>query len=79
MSVCVTCSITSSDSSFIQCDPFFLPSVFPLRDCIMLCCLNSGTSFIAGFAIFSVLGFMAYEQNVPIEDVAESGEKIEDI
>lgn len=45
------------------------------RDCIMLCCLNSGTSFVAGFAIFSVLGFMAYEQNVPIEAVAESGER----
>ncbi|KAL6033994.1 hypothetical protein STEG23_008751, partial [Scotinomys teguina] len=43
------------------------------RDCIMLCCLNSGTSFVAGFAIFSVLGFMAYEQGVPIAEVAESG------
>lgn len=50
-------------------------SVLVLRDCIMLCCLNSGTSFVAGFAIFSVLGFMAYEQNVPIEAVAESGER----
>lgn len=49
----------------------------PIRDCIMLCCLNSGTSFLAGFAIFSVLGFMAYEQNVPIEAVAESGEQTE--
>lgn len=49
----------------------------PIRDCIMLCCLNSGTSFVAGFAIFSVLGFMAYEQNVPIEAVAESGEQTE--
>ena len=46
----------------------------PARDCIMLCCLNSGTSFVAGFAIFSVLGFMAYEQGVPIAEVAESGE-----
>ncbi|XP_028665199.1 sodium- and chloride-dependent GABA transporter 2-like [Erpetoichthys calabaricus] len=43
------------------------------RDCLALCFLNSGTSFLAGFAIFSILGFMAYEQNVPISDVAESG------
>ncbi|NXM02986.1 S6A12 protein, partial [Tyrannus savana] len=43
------------------------------RDCIMLCFLNSATSFIAGFAIFSVLGFMAQEQGVPIAEVAESG------
>ncbi|CAM9972442.1 unnamed protein product [Lampetra fluviatilis] len=43
------------------------------RDCVMLCCLNSGTSFIAGFAIFSVLGFMALEQGVNIAEVAESG------
>lgn len=48
-------------------------SLLPYRDCIMLCCLNSGTSFVAGFAIFSVLGFMAYEQGVPIAEVAESG------
>ncbi|KPP69044.1 sodium- and chloride-dependent GABA transporter 2-like [Scleropages formosus] len=43
------------------------------RDCLALCFLNSGTSFVAGFAIFSVLGFMSYEQNVPISEVAESG------
>ncbi|KAI4825698.1 hypothetical protein KUCAC02_021370 [Chaenocephalus aceratus] len=43
------------------------------RDCLSLCFLNSGTSFIAGFAIFSILGFMSYEQNVPISEVAESG------
>lgn len=43
------------------------------RDCVALCFLNSGTSFIAGFAIFSILGFMSYEQNVPISEVAESG------
>lgn len=39
----------------------------------MLCFLNSATSFVAGFAIFSVLGFMAREQGVPISEVAESG------
>ncbi|XP_039403196.1 sodium- and chloride-dependent betaine transporter-like isoform X4 [Mauremys reevesii] len=43
------------------------------RDCFVLCFLNSATSFVAGFAIFSVLGFMAQEQGVPISEVAESG------
>ncbi|XP_064175661.1 sodium- and chloride-dependent GABA transporter 2 [Anguilla rostrata] len=43
------------------------------KDCLALCFLNSGTSFVAGFAIFSILGFMSYEQNVPISEVAESG------
>lgn len=46
----------------------------PPRDCVALCFLNSGTSFVAGFAIFSILGFMAEEQGVPIAEVAESGE-----
>ncbi|XP_066559177.1 sodium- and chloride-dependent GABA transporter 2 isoform X2 [Amia ocellicauda] len=43
------------------------------KDSLYLCLLNSGTSFVAGFAIFSVLGFMAQEQGVPISLVAESG------
>ncbi|XP_030632085.1 sodium- and chloride-dependent GABA transporter 2-like [Chanos chanos] len=43
------------------------------KDCVYLCLLNSGTSFVAGFAIFSVLGFMAYEQKMDISMVAESG------
>lgn len=38
--------------------------------------LNSGTSFVSGFAIFSVLGFMAQEQGVDIADVAESGTRV---
>ncbi|XP_070350470.1 sodium- and chloride-dependent GABA transporter 2 isoform X4 [Equus asinus] len=42
------------------------------RDCIALCFLNSGTSFVAGFAIFSILGFMSQEQGLPISEVAES-------
>ncbi|KAI4871868.1 hypothetical protein NFI96_003790 [Prochilodus magdalenae] len=43
------------------------------RDCLLLGGLNSGTSFVSGFAIFSILGFMAQEQGVDIADVAESG------
>ncbi|XP_061600345.1 sodium- and chloride-dependent GABA transporter 2-like [Cololabis saira] len=43
------------------------------RDCFYLCLLNSGTSVVAGFAIFSVLGFMTYEQGVDISEVAQSG------
>lgn len=44
------------------------------RDSFLLCLLNSSTSFLAGFAIFSVLGFMAEEQGVDISTVAQSGE-----
>ncbi|KAM3585316.1 uncharacterized protein V6R79_013984 [Siganus canaliculatus] len=43
------------------------------KDSFYLCLLNSGTSFFAGFAIFSVLGFMAEEQGVDISAVAQSG------
>jgi len=44
-----------------------------LRDTMIVCFGNCLTSFIAGFAIFSVLGFMATELGVDIEDVATSG------
>ncbi|KAM9814177.1 sodium- and chloride-dependent GABA transporter 2-like [Neosynchiropus ocellatus] len=43
------------------------------RDSFFLCLLNSGTSFIAGFAIFSVLGYMSQKQGLDIASVAESG------
>ncbi|KAL1256244.1 hypothetical protein QQF64_011789 [Cirrhinus molitorella] len=43
------------------------------RDSLWLCLLNSATSIVAGFAVFSVLGFMANAQGVPFEEVAESG------
>ncbi|XP_041659474.1 sodium- and chloride-dependent GABA transporter 2-like isoform X2 [Cheilinus undulatus] len=43
------------------------------KDAFALCLLNSATSFVAGFAIFSVLGFMSYELGVDISTVAESG------
>ncbi|XP_044198685.1 sodium- and chloride-dependent betaine transporter-like [Thunnus albacares] len=43
------------------------------RDCLALCCLNSATSIFAGFVVFSVLGFMAYDQGVSIHEVIASG------
>ncbi|XP_022044920.1 sodium- and chloride-dependent GABA transporter 2-like isoform X1 [Acanthochromis polyacanthus] len=43
------------------------------KDSFYLCLLNSGTSFISGFAIFSVLGYMSEKMGVDITTVAESG------
>ncbi|XP_053481628.1 sodium- and chloride-dependent creatine transporter 1 isoform X1 [Ictalurus furcatus] len=43
------------------------------RDTFVLALINSGTSFFAGFVVFSILGFMAAEQGVEISKVAESG------
>lgn len=48
---------------------------YSYRDSFYLCLLNSGTSFLGGFAIFSVLGHMAQEQGVDISLVAESGKR----
>lgn len=54
------------------CLPCWICS-FLNRDTFVLCLLNGGTSFVAGFAIFSVLGFMSYEQGLPISEVAATG------
>ncbi|XP_039616597.1 sodium- and chloride-dependent GABA transporter 2-like [Polypterus senegalus] len=43
------------------------------RDCLALSLLNSGTSIVAGFAVFSILGFMAHEQERSISDIAVAG------
>lgn len=44
-----------------------------VKDCLIIAATNTTTSLYAGFAIFSVLGYMAKEQGIPIAQVAESG------
>ena len=36
--------------------------------------INWGTSLYAGFVIFCVLGYMAKQAGVDVEDIADSGE-----
>ncbi|XP_044159859.1 sodium-dependent proline transporter-like isoform X2 [Bufo gargarizans] len=44
-----------------------------IRDTLVIAIGNCSTSFFAGFAIFSVLGHMAWKKKVPVGEVAESG------
>lgn len=43
------------------------------RDALLTSFINSATSFVAGFVIFSVLGYMAHASNQSIQDVATEG------
>ncbi|XP_062553443.1 sodium-dependent dopamine transporter isoform X1 [Armigeres subalbatus] len=43
------------------------------KDAILTSFINSATSFVAGFVIFSVLGYMAHASGQDIEDVATEG------
>ncbi|XP_069367796.1 sodium- and chloride-dependent GABA transporter 2-like [Paralichthys olivaceus] len=43
------------------------------KSAFALCILNSTTSLVAGFVIFSVLGFMSHELDVDISTVVKSG------
>lgn len=43
------------------------------RDALITSAVNSATSFLSGFVIFSVLGYMAQKGNVEVKDVATEG------
>ncbi|XP_071846711.1 sodium- and chloride-dependent glycine transporter 1-like isoform X2 [Apostichopus japonicus] len=44
-----------------------------IRDCMILVSLGALTSVMAGFVVFSVLGFMAHDTGLAIEDVVRAG------
>ena len=47
--------------------------LFIFRDARIVPVLNCATSIFAGFVIFSVVGFMAYETGSDISDVIDAG------
>lgn len=44
------------------------------RDALLVSAINSFTSILAGFVIFSAIGSMAYTYNLPIDNIATGGE-----
>ena len=42
------------------------------RDALLVSCINCGTSMFAGFAIFAILGSLAHQLGVDVDDVAKS-------
>ena len=54
---------------------FIIETRFCYRRTLIVAGVNSGTSILSGFVVFSVLGFMAQEQKVDISEVAKSGKK----
>uniref|UniRef100_A0A158R4M9 Transporter n=1 Tax=Syphacia muris TaxID=451379 RepID=A0A158R4M9_9BILA len=43
------------------------------RDAFLMCFINGSTSILAGFAVFSVLGYMSYKTLKPIDQIVKGG------
>ncbi|PSN52584.1 Sodium- and chloride-dependent glycine transporter 2 [Blattella germanica] len=43
------------------------------RDAFFVCITNTATAILAGFVVFSILGFLAKELGVDVQDVVQSG------
>ena len=43
------------------------------KDAIVVCCINTFTSFFSAVVIFSILGYMAHSKGVDVKDVVKSG------
>lgn len=52
---------------------FDLNILYYCRDAVIIALSNCITSFLSGFVIFSMLGFMAYQQRAPISSVVAQG------
>ncbi len=46
------------------------------RNAFITCLVNSFYSFLAGFAVFGIVGFMAHSQGVPFEDAIKGGPQL---
>lgn len=58
---------------FAENDSILSSPLFFFRDAIFVGITNLFTSIFAGFVIFSILGFLAKQMQMPIEEVVQSG------
>lgn len=66
-SLSIAFGIMISYSSYLPMDTDVVNSAF------ITACANHGFELFAGIGVFSIIGFMAYTQGVPVEEVAGSG------
>lgn len=45
----------------------------PHRDAVTLTFISEGTSIFGGFAIFTIVGFMAHQAGKPVDEVVQAG------